>query len=35
MDDSLKELYDKQIISQEEAYARSEDKILMRQHFSH
>ena len=35
MDDSLKDLYDKQIISQEEAYARAEDKILMRQHFSH
>jgi len=35
MDDSLQDLYDRQVISQEEAYARSEDKILMRQHFSH
>jgi twitching motility protein PilT len=33
MDDSLIELYDAQIISQEEAYARSEQKALMRQHF--
>jgi twitching motility protein PilT len=33
MDDSLIELYDSQIISQEEAYARSEQKALMRQHF--
>jgi len=35
MDDSLMDLYDRQIISQEEAYARSEQKTLMRQHFSH
>lgn len=35
MDDSLMELYDKQIISQEEAYARAEQKALMRQHFAH
>lgn len=35
MDDSLMELYDKQIISQEEAYARADQKALMRQHFSH
>ncbi|MDP9291743.1 MAG: PilT/PilU family type 4a pilus ATPase [Verrucomicrobiota bacterium] len=33
MDDSLMELYDKQIISQEEAYQRSDQKTLMRQHF--
>jgi twitching motility protein PilT len=33
MDDSLVELYDKQIISQEEAYARAEQKGLMRMHF--
>ena len=33
MDDSLTELYDKQIISQEEAYARAEQKGLMRMHF--
>jgi twitching motility protein PilT len=33
MDDSLIELYDSQVISQEEAYARSEQKALMRQHF--
>jgi twitching motility protein PilT len=35
MDDSLMELYDRQIISREEAYARAEQKALMRQHFSH
>ena len=35
MDDSLMSLYDKGIISQEEAYARAEQKQLMRQHFSH
>src|SRR5947209_14159272 len=35
MDDSLMELYDKGIISQEEAYTRAEQKALMRQHFSH
>jgi twitching motility protein PilT len=35
MDDSLMELYDKQIISQEEAYARAEQKALMQQHFAH
>jgi twitching motility protein PilT len=33
MDDSLMDLYDRQIISQEEAYARAEQKALMRQHF--
>jgi twitching motility protein PilT len=35
MDDSLMELYDRQMISQEEAYIRAEQKSLMRQHFSH
>ncbi len=35
MDDSLTELYDAGIISQEEAYARAEQKQLMRQHFKH
>ena len=35
MDDSLMELYDAGLISQEEAYARSEQKSLMRQHFQH
>lgn len=35
MDDSLVELYDKQIISQEEAYSRAEQKGLMRLHFGH
>ena len=34
MDDSLIELYDAGIISQEEAYARAEQKTLMRQHFA-
>ena len=33
MDDSLTDLYDKQIISQEEAYTRAEQKGLMRMHF--
>jgi twitching motility protein PilT len=33
MDDSLTELYDRQIISQEEAYARADQKGLMRMHF--
>jgi twitching motility protein PilT len=33
MDDSLMELYDAGLISQEEAYARAEQKSLMRQHF--
>ena len=33
MDDSLLELYDAGIISQEEAYARAEQKAVMRQHF--
>jgi len=33
MDDSLVELYDQKIISQEEAYARAEQKGLMRDHF--
>jgi len=32
MDDSLIELYEKQIISKEEAYARADQKALMRQH---
>jgi twitching motility protein PilT len=32
MDDSLRELYDKQIISRDEALARSEQKQIMRQH---
>jgi twitching motility protein PilT len=35
MDDSLKDLYDQGIISQEEAYSRAEQKQLMRQHFRH
>ncbi|XHR30309.1 MAG: type IV pilus twitching motility protein PilT [Chthoniobacteraceae bacterium] len=35
MDDSLMAYYDKGLISQEEAYARAEQKQLMRQHFSH
>ena len=35
MDDSLMGLYDKGIISQEEAYARAEQKQIMRQHFAH
>ena len=35
MDDSLIDLYDRQIISQEEAYARAEQKGLMRMHFGH
>jgi len=34
MDDSLVELYDRGIISQEEAYSRAEQKALMKQHFS-
>jgi twitching motility protein PilT len=34
MDDSIAELYDAGIISQEEAYARAENKGLMKQHFS-
>ncbi len=33
MDDSLMELYDAGIISQEETYSRSDQKALMRQHF--
>src|SRR5213592_1598896 len=32
MDDSLKELYDEGIISQEEAYSRAEQKQIVRQH---
>lgn len=32
MDDSLMELYDRQIISAEEAYARADQKALMREH---
>ncbi|MDQ3622408.1 MAG: PilT/PilU family type 4a pilus ATPase [Verrucomicrobiota bacterium] len=35
MDDSLTELYDAGLITQEEAYARAEQKQLMRQHFRH
>ncbi len=35
MDDSLMELYDAGIISQEEAYSRAEQKTLMRQHLAH
>ena len=35
MDDSLLALYDKGLISQDEAYARAEQKQLMRQHFAH
>jgi twitching motility protein PilT len=34
MDDSLMELYDAGIISQEEAYIRAEQKTLMKQHFA-
>ncbi len=34
MDDSLMELYDAGLISQEEAYTRAEQKALMRQHFA-
>jgi twitching motility protein PilT len=34
MDDSLMELYDAGIISQEEAYTRAEQKTLMKQHFA-
>src|SRR5439155_15257921 len=34
MDDSLMELYDSGIISQEEAYARGDQKALMKQHFA-
>ena len=33
MDDSLKELYNAGLISQEEAYMRCTDKILMKEHF--
>ena len=33
MDDSLMELYDAGLIAQDEAYARAEQKTLMRQHF--
>ena len=35
MDDSLLELYQAGIISQEEAYSRAEQKALMKQHFRH
>jgi twitching motility protein PilT len=35
MDDSLMDLYDRGIISQEEALARAEQKQLMKQHFAH
>ncbi|MEA3212817.1 MAG: twitching motility protein PilT [Chthoniobacter sp.] len=34
MDDSLVELYDADLITQEEAYARAEQKTIMRQHFA-
>jgi twitching motility protein PilT len=34
MDDALIELYDRGLISGEEAYARAEQKQLMRQHIS-
>jgi twitching motility protein PilT len=34
MDDSLMALYDKGLISQEEAYARAEQKQAMRLHFA-
>ncbi len=34
MDESLMELYDRGLISQEEAYARAEVKALMKQHFA-
>ncbi|MDB6171737.1 MAG: Twitching motility protein [Chthoniobacteraceae bacterium] len=33
MDDSIMELYDQGLIAEEEAYARAEQKLLMRQHF--
>jgi len=33
MDDSLMDLYDAGIISQEECYARAEQKAMMKQHF--
>ena len=35
MDDSLRSLYDRQLISQEEALARATQKQIMRQYFSH
>ena len=35
MDDSLRELYDRGLISQEEAYSRAEQKQIMRAHFGH
>ena len=35
MDDTLMELYDAGLITQDEAYARAEQKTLMRQHFKH
>jgi twitching motility protein PilT len=35
MDDSLLELYQAGLISQEEAYSRADQKALMRQHFKH
>src|SRR5438093_10286911 len=35
MDDSLMELYDRQLITQEEAYMRADQKQLMKQHFAH
>ena len=35
MDDALMSLYDKSIISQEEAYARADQKQVMRHHFAH
>jgi len=35
MDDDLMSLYDQGIISQDEAYARADQKQIMRQHFAH
>ena len=35
MDDTLTELYDAGLITQDEAYARAEQKTIMRQHFKH
>jgi twitching motility protein PilT len=35
MDDALKNLYNKGLISQEECMSRAEDQIEMRKHFEH
>jgi twitching motility protein PilT len=35
MDDSLADLYDRGVITEDETYARAEQKTLMRQHFKH